>query len=674
MSEDRDDWGRRLDAGETTDVELRLASRLRAARPASPPLPHHVEAALRELLLSQPRPSLWQTLNLRWWAATAASGLVLALVVAAFMVLSRPDLISPPTAQPAAPDSVAALPTWPAPTPFQASAGDWVTLTVLAPAVGAELSPDVEVVTVRADYRLASAPSARLRLELRSRLDFDSTDWGSDLTNLVDRQFVDVVQGTGASTVALALDRKTLARFPAGSELVLSAHLLGDDGAVYFAQVFETLSFTAPDSLRGCVFDPARDRLEIVSVTPGTGGLLSETNPRVRVTVRYQLSVPQPELVTLVGGLANPAWSGTAATTHEWLPNLGAFMAYALPNASGTATLDLYSWYASEATRGIADETGRVAVALALVCGNEMADPLLLYGRLYPEHTVEFAPELLRRAAPDAVSVVAASPAPGLELPAGLVQFDVTVAVTLTSAPTATLVVGLGDDARAGTEVHPRSGPLFAIGSTPVTVTAAEPRVTVRFFADADRVAEQLAGREVYVFANLSRQTESGWVRLAHTLDHDFHYRHAPAAVAMRCAATAGPDEARITAASIAPGPLPDEPVVIDIDVDYTLSVPAATLLLGFTSPAADPSDPSRSLVDGVTVIIYGGSGRTQFSLTYAPDDPLGWLLRSVAQDDVVALRLGIRCGVPGGETRWLFSDVPAEYRYTLPARATPAP
>lgn len=104
MPNEMNDWGRRLDAGETDDAELKLAARLRAARPPVLSMPSATEAAIRARVLnsttSNAKPRFgfnWPRLNLSWAAGTALSGVMLVLAVAMFSVLSQPQPTTTPT-------------------------------------------------------------------------------------------------------------------------------------------------------------------------------------------------------------------------------------------------------------------------------------------------------------------------------------------------------------------------------------------------------------------------------------------------------------------------------------------------------------------------------------------------------------------------------------------------
>lgn len=569
MSDDRDLWGRRLDAGEATDdAELQLAARVRAARPPVRPLSAQAEAALRARVLSAgPAPAngpAW-----RHWAF----GLAALAVTVVVGVLALAPWWQPQTPLSSAPGVV---PTWPVPTPFRLSDDDWVTLEVAAPPVGAELAPGL--VTVRARYSLSSAPEAVLRVELRNRLDYDLVDLGSDLSNLVARGLLEVTAGAGETTFELAAPAETLARFPAGSQLVLTASLLDGAGGLIFHEVFEPLAYTTPDLRAACGFDPARDSVELLSVTPPAGGMLSTTSPLVRVTVRYALTTAHPELYRLVGYLADPDRPPKSDALSQVPGLLYAQSEQTLTAAAGTVTLDLYSWFVDEQSRERLSATGQVTLGLALMCGQPAAQPQAVWAQAYPEHLFAFGPELLPGAPRDAVTFAAASPAGGV-LPA---EVDVTIAYTLTTAPTATLHIAFADPAW--------DGELASIGDRPrwvgelVTVVGQpeanqfNPTVTVRLPA-AGALESIARNGEVALFAEMyAFNAQGGHTRVAHTVAGAFRYQ-LPGAAA---------DTVKVVGVTPAAGAwLPDRITQFDVTVAYTLtSAPEATLVVGLGNDA----------------------------------------------------------------------------------------
>lgn len=293
--------------------------------------------------------------------------------------------------------TVAAIPTWPVPALSQATAEDWARLKPVSPAAGVTLPAGASEVVLQVDYSLHSRPEADLLIQLKSRLDLDAVDLGSDLSNLVAWQTVPVRQGTGAEIVRLSVEPERLAKFPPGSQVIPVATLLErEQPAPYFQQAFEEITFTNPDFSQACAFDPAHDSLEVIAVTPPAGGEFTEATPKAQVTLRYILTTPHPELLTLVGGLVNPRWDGQTTELTAWQQQAGAPSFQPLEAANGTITLDLYAWFPTPSTHHIVDQNGQVALALALVCGYDAPyQATISYLKIFPEHTFTFSTGLL---------------------------------------------------------------------------------------------------------------------------------------------------------------------------------------------------------------------------------------------------------------------------------------
>jgi hypothetical protein len=285
----------------------------------------------------------------------------------------------------------------------------------ITPASGGELPAGTDEVVLQVQYSRQSRPFADLQLEIRSRLDLDAADLGSDRSNLPAWQNVEVGQGTGSETLRLSIRADSPRRLPPGSSLVPIASLRDrDSGVRYFHQVFEDSAFEVPDFSWACAFDPAHDTLEVVEVTGPEGDVFTASNPKVLVTVRNALTSLRPQIFTLMGGRVNPGWDGTAADLATWQQHAGSWDYQPLESARGTLTLDVYSWYPSARTRGIVDDERQTALSLALVCGYNACYPSKLpYSQGFSEHVFTFSPELLEEGL---LPTPVPSPAPGCPL------------------------------------------------------------------------------------------------------------------------------------------------------------------------------------------------------------------------------------------------------------------
>lgn len=287
------------------------------------------------------------------------------------------------------------IPTWPLPTPYQASAEDWVKVELIAPTTG--LTPETTEVVLQVQYSLQAQAEADLFVELRSQLDLDIVDLGSEFSNLLAYNVQRVPRGTGTLEVRLALSAAMLNRFPPGSRLLPLARLsdIQNPTQLYFRQAFAGQALTVPDFNAVCALAAEEIEVALVAVTPPANRQFTAAQPRAQVTVQYTLPMTTPQIFTLLVGLANPNWAGQAQTAQAWEQHMGSYAFQALSPASGSATLDVYAWYPSTATQHIPDADGQVALAVAVVCGYHAYHPdTLVYTQVFPEQLFQFAPEL----------------------------------------------------------------------------------------------------------------------------------------------------------------------------------------------------------------------------------------------------------------------------------------
>ncbi|MBL8055118.1 MAG: hypothetical protein JNK29_00400, partial [Anaerolineales bacterium] len=318
-----EEWGRRLDAGETSDPALQVAARLRAARPAAPPLPASVEAGLRaRLLTGAPAPRGAQTrpgprLHLGWWAATACASLLLAVVSATFYALSQP--LPPVPASEQAPAMTPALPS------------DHVLILDVAPAAGAVWPEEPAEFVVTLAYTLTSVPTATLQLAWAGPTGEGA--WDAAVFETV----VDAPAEPGSNHTATVTVRFTAA--PSGQlrplstagRLTLRARLRAAAGLVLARDAASTFTYTLP---------PA-DEVRILAASPGPGELPADRIQPITVTVAYTLtSAPAASLLV---GFGDDQWPGA-----EVDPKAGPIFAVGAPPvmvsaAAHEATAVLYA-------------------------------------------------------------------------------------------------------------------------------------------------------------------------------------------------------------------------------------------------------------------------------------------------------------------------------------------
>lgn len=293
------------------------------------------------------------------------------------------------------------IPAWSISSPFQANIDDWVKIDLISP-VDKEIPTDTYKTVLRVRYSLKSQPSATLLIQLRSRLDLDSVDRGSDLSNLLAMYNTRVQNGTGEEIVELMIEPRTLAKFPPGSQILPIASLQGlpypevNPNNAYFYQVVENLALRVPDISQFCVFDAEHDSLEVIKVV--SPSQFTQASPKAQVTIQYNLLPSHAQLVTLVGGFVNPTSDGKFTDFADWQRQTATWQYRDLETASGTIVLDLYSWFPTESTRQIIGENNQVALALGLVCGgwnSYYKTPKISYSKVFPKHVVAFSSDLL---------------------------------------------------------------------------------------------------------------------------------------------------------------------------------------------------------------------------------------------------------------------------------------
>lgn len=532
MSNEMNDWGRRLDAGETDDAELKLAARLRAARPPVQSMPSATEAAIRVRVLNSASPSTasrfkfnWPRLNLGWVTGTALSGLLLVLVVAMFSVLSQPLPASQPTADPmktftglnATPDFIKTL---------QANQLDQVRIVSVAPS-SSWLTNELEVTVA---YTLTDTPTATLQIAfvnpnwdgefvpVENRAPWEDV-FSTEVTRLGDNQYA----ATLTVRVSAENQIQELERLAEENRVALYASLTAVSAQREFSRlayhIARQYTYQLPTTV-GCTTSNGLDRAVIKSVSVEPNSLLPNAPTTFEVEVEYQLSSVPVASLTL--GWADPAWTGEPIGTNR---------AELFRYVSHTTSLVVSAQHTTARLRGLVFDPalsasvardGRLALWVALACGPAGAQSTWLYSHVWPDHTY-FVPT---PSTANAVSVASASLTPGATLPSALTPINITVNYTLTTVPTATLQIGLANTEWPGSEVDAQAGTIFAVGAAPVVLTADKNSVTVPFYYEPTSAAQMFASSDpVNLFATLSYQTESGeWKRLAYQLSPDFYY------------------------------------------------------------------------------------------------------------------------------------------------------
>lgn len=300
------------------------------------------------------------------------------------------------------------IPAWSVPAAFQANGEDWVKVDLVAPAAGSEIPVDTGKVVLRVRYSLRSTPTATLLLQLRSRLDIDGVDRGSDLSNLLATHEMTVQRGRGEETVELTIAPGTLMRFPPGSQLLPIAALQDSSypslspNQAYFHRAYEELALKVPDTSQLCAFDAERESLAVTAVM--APAQFSEATPKAQVIVQYDLLPAHAQLMTLVAGYVHPTSDGEFADFDGWEAQTGSWQYQDLETAEGTAVLDLHAWFPAERPRQIIDENNQVTLALGLVCGRDSyySSPELVYSQVFPEYLFTFS-AALRNSAPTRV-------------------------------------------------------------------------------------------------------------------------------------------------------------------------------------------------------------------------------------------------------------------------------
>jgi hypothetical protein len=293
------------------------------------------------------------------------------------------------------------VPAWSVPSSSQANSDDWVTIDLISPTTDGETLADTNKVVLHVQYSLQSKSTATLLIQLRSRLDLDRVDRGTEFSNLLARYDMQVQKGTGEESVELTIEPGTLIQFPPSSQILPIASLQEtaypslDPSNAYFYQVFEDLALQVPDLSRSCVFDENHESLQITQII--SPSQFSEATPKAQVIVEYTLLPSHAEVATLVGGFVNPTSDGEFADFDDWKRHTGTWQYQDLETPSGTIVLDLYSWFPTEDGQQIIDENNQVALALGLVCGwdSHYTSPRFSYSKVFPEYTFTFSSELL---------------------------------------------------------------------------------------------------------------------------------------------------------------------------------------------------------------------------------------------------------------------------------------
>lgn len=536
MPNEMNDWGRRLDAGETDDAELKLAARLRAARPPILSMPSATEAALRTRLLSNPNAHAQPRfgfsgprLNLGWWAGTALAGVILILFSFMFSVLSQPQPASQPTA--IVVKTLASDMATPAATPdfmetLQASQLDQVRIVSVAPS-GGWLTNELEVTVA---YTLTEAPTATLQIAfvnpnwdgefvaVNSRVPWVEV-FSTEVTRLDDNQYAaTLIVRVSAENIEAELEQVA-----EENRVALYASLTMLSGQREFSRltyhILRQFTYQLP-SPANCTTPNGLDRAVIKSVSIAPNSQLPNMPTAIEVEVEYQLSsVP---VASLTIGWADPEWTGEPVGINR--AELFRYVSHAtsLVVSAEYTTARLRGLVFDPALSATVAREGRLALWVALACGPAGTQATWLYSHVWPDHSYLVpTPNVV-----DEVSIAGATLAAGATLPSTLTPIEVTVNYILTTAPTATLQIGLANAQWPGSEVDEKAGTIFAVGAQPVVVTADKNSVTVPFYYEPASAAQMFpAGWQVNLFATLSYQTETGaWARLAYQLSPELYY------------------------------------------------------------------------------------------------------------------------------------------------------
>ena len=295
------------------------------------------------------------------------------------------------------------IPAWPIPSSSQSNIGDWIKIDLISPTVENEIPVNMNKVVFRVQYSLKSQPSATLLIQLRSRLDLDIVDRGSNFSNLLAIYNMSVQNGTGEEVVELIIEPRTLAQFPPASQILPIASLQNSSyptlhpGEAYFHQVFEELALKVPDFSQLCVFDAENESLEVIKVV--SPPQFTEANAKTEVTIRYNLFPSHAQIATLVGGMVNPTWAGEITDFKDWRQQTGTWSSQELETASGVITIDLYPSHTEDRRHQI-DENNQAVLALALVCGHSSYNQLsqVSYSEVFSNHVFSFSSDFLNRA------------------------------------------------------------------------------------------------------------------------------------------------------------------------------------------------------------------------------------------------------------------------------------
>lgn len=292
------------------------------------------------------------------------------------------------------------IPAWSIPPSFQANRDDWVTIDLISPAASSEIPADTRKIVLRVHYSLQSKPTATLLIQLRSRLDLDTVDLGSNFSNLLATYDMAVENGTGEETVELVIEPRTLVRFPPGSQILPIASLQDssypsiDPTDSYFHRVFDDLALRVPEISQSCTFDAEHESLKVIQVI--SPPQFTESTPKAQVIVQYNLLASHAQIATLIGGFVNPTLDGNFTDLNDWKQQAGTWQHQDLEMPSGTIVLDLYSWFPTEHNQQIIDEKNQVVLALGLVCewDSYYKTPEFSYSKVFPEHVFTFSSEL----------------------------------------------------------------------------------------------------------------------------------------------------------------------------------------------------------------------------------------------------------------------------------------
>jgi hypothetical protein len=321
------------------------------------------------------------TRHLRLILLAAVLGVAL---IALFVILQKPGIL---------------IPAWEIPAAHQPTQNDWVDVTLLSPVRDTEIPSESGEVKLRVRYSLTSHKAATLMLQLRSRLDLDIVDLGSDLSNILAIHPIEIQNGSGEEIVTLNVDPGTLSRFPPGSEVIIIASLQDHTGAglrpagdEYFHKVFVDQSFSVPDYSQACTFDASRDKLRVTGISQPAGSVLSEENARVEVTIDYAFTDLQARLLTIAGGLVGEGSTTGDFENSQW-ETQGAWAFSNPESASGKAMLNVGAWHPIPGSPFAIEGNNKAHLVIFAVCDHAsfFRQPRVIYSEFYPENDFTFS-------------------------------------------------------------------------------------------------------------------------------------------------------------------------------------------------------------------------------------------------------------------------------------------